>query len=53
MWLILQQDKPDDFVCSTGVSHTVKELVEYVFGSLDLQWQKYVKQDKKVIRKIT
>jgi GDPmannose 4,6-dehydratase len=36
MWLILQQDKPDDFVCSTGVSHTVEELVNYVFSKLGL-----------------
>ena len=32
MWLILQQDEADDFVCATGVSHSVKDLVEYVFG---------------------
>tara|TARA_R110002020_G_scaffold140179_3_gene311498 strand:+ start:1443 stop:2426 length:984 start_codon:yes stop_codon:yes gene_type:complete len=50
MWLMLQQDKPDDFVCSTGISHTVKDLVEYVFGALDLDWGKYVKQDKKYLR---
>ena len=50
MWLMLQQDKPDDFVCSTGVSHTVKDLVEYVFDKLDLDWRKYVKQNKKYLR---
>tara|TARA_R100000005_G_C4991193_1_gene198584 strand:- start:1048 stop:2016 length:969 start_codon:yes stop_codon:yes gene_type:complete len=50
MWLMLQQDKPDDFVCSTGVSHTVKDLVEYVFGKLDLDWKEYVKQNKKYLR---
>jgi GDPmannose 4,6-dehydratase len=50
MWLILQEDKPDDFVCSTGTSHTVKDLVEYVFSQLDLDWKKYVKQDKKYYR---
>jgi GDPmannose 4,6-dehydratase len=50
MWLILQQDKPDDFVCSTGVSHSVKELCEYVFGKLDLDWKLYVKQDEKFLR---
>jgi len=50
MWLILQQDKPDDFVCSTGVSHTVKELVEYVFKSLGLNWKEYIKIDKKYYR---
>jgi GDPmannose 4,6-dehydratase len=36
MWLILQQDKPDDFVCATGISHTVRELVDYVFSKLGL-----------------
>jgi GDPmannose 4,6-dehydratase len=50
MWLILQQDKPDDFVCSTGVSHTVKDLVEYVFNKLDLDWTKYVTVDEKYLR---
>ena len=50
MWLILQQDEPDDFVCSTGVSHTVRDLVEYVFNKLDLNWKDYVGQDKKYFR---
>jgi GDPmannose 4,6-dehydratase len=50
MWLILQQDKPDDFVCSTGVSHTVKDLVGYVFKKLDLDWTKYVTVDEKYLR---
>ena len=50
MWLILQHDKPDDFVCSTGISHTVKDLVEYTFGKLDLDWKKYISQDKKYFR---
>ena len=50
MWLMLQQDEPNDFVCSTGVSHTVKDLVKYVFGKLDLDWKEYVKQNKKYLR---
>ena len=50
MWLILQQDKPDDFVCSTGVSHSVQDLCEYVFGKLELNWKEYVKQDEKFLR---
>ena len=50
MWLMLQQDKPDDFVCSTGVSHTVQDLVEYVFNSLELDWKKYIKTDKRFLR---
>lgn len=50
MWLILQQDNPDDFVCSTGVSHSVKQLVEYVFKKLNLDWEMYVKIDQKFYR---
>jgi len=50
MWEILQLDKSDDFVCSTGVSHSVKELVNYVFTKLDLNWSDYVKQDEKFLR---
>jgi len=50
MWLMLQQSKPNDFVCSTGISHTVKDIVEYVFGKLELDWKKYIKQDKKFYR---
>ena len=42
MWLMLQQSKPNDFVCSTGISHTVKDLVEYVFGKLELDWKDYL-----------
>jgi GDPmannose 4,6-dehydratase len=50
MWMILQQDKADDFVCSTGISHSVKDLVEYTFNKLDLDWKEYVKQDEKYLR---
>lgn len=50
MWEILQLDKPDDFVCATGISHSVKELVNYVFTRLGLNWSEYVKQDEKFLR---
>jgi GDPmannose 4,6-dehydratase len=50
MWLMLQQDKPDNFVCSTGVSHSVEDLVAYTFGKLDLDWKQYVTQDPKFLR---
>jgi len=50
MWEILQLDEPDDFVCSTGISHSVKELVNYVFTRLSLNWSEYVKQDEKFLR---
>jgi GDPmannose 4,6-dehydratase len=42
MWLMLQTDNPDDYVCSTGVSHSVKELCDYVFKKLDLNYKNYV-----------
>jgi len=50
MWMILQQENPDDFVCSTGISHSVRELCDYVFSYLGLDWKKYVKQDEKFLR---
>jgi len=50
MWEILQLDKPDDFVCATGVSHSVRELVNYVFTRLGLHWSEYIKQDEKFLR---
>jgi len=50
MWMILQQPNSGDFVCSTGISHSVKDLVEYVFGRLDLDWREYVTVDEKYLR---
>jgi len=50
MWIILQQEKPDDFVCATGISHSVGDMVEYVFGKLGMDWTKYVKKDPKYFR---
>ena len=50
MWMILQLDKPDDFVCSTGISHSVLDLCEYVFSRLDLEWHKYIAADAKFFR---
>ena len=50
MWMILQQDKPDNFVCATGISHSVQDLVEYTFNKLDLDWTQYVKTDAKYLR---
>jgi len=42
MWLMLQQEEPDDYVIATGETHTVRELLALAFGYLDLDWQKYV-----------
>jgi GDPmannose 4,6-dehydratase len=45
MWLMLQQDTPEDFVIGTGESHSVKEFVELAFGMADLNWKDFVKID--------
>ncbi|AIC96101.1 GDP-mannose 4,6-dehydratase [Shouchella lehensis] len=50
MWLMLQQEKPDDFVISTGETHTVEELVQIAFDYVDLDWKEYVVIDKKFVR---
>tara|TARA_R110001592_G_scaffold103853_1_gene292370 strand:+ start:13319 stop:14314 length:996 start_codon:yes stop_codon:yes gene_type:complete len=50
MWLMLQTDEPDDYVCSTGVSHSVRDLCFYTFKSLGLKWQEHVKVDSKFLR---
>ena len=50
MWLMMQQDKPDDFVIATGETHTVREFVQEAFGHLGLDWEKYVKVDEKFLR---
>jgi GDPmannose 4,6-dehydratase len=50
MWMMLQHDSPDDFVISTGETHSVKELVEIAFSRLDLDYSKYVTLDKRFMR---
>lgn len=50
MWMLLQEKEPGDFVCATGVSHTVQDLVEYVFGRLDLDWNKFVSVNPRYLR---
>jgi GDPmannose 4,6-dehydratase len=50
MWLMLQQEKPDDFVIATGETHSVREFVEKVFQRLDLDYQKHVVIDPKYFR---
>lgn len=50
MWLMLQQDSPGDYVCSTGISHSVQELVEYVFSKLELDWKEYVTTEERYLR---
>lgn len=50
MWLMLQQDTPEDFVIATNETHTVREFVELAFARCDLDWQKYVKMDERFCR---
>jgi GDPmannose 4,6-dehydratase len=50
MWQMLQQEKPDDYVIATGISHSVKELIEIAFGRVGLEWQKYVHPDPALLR---
>lgn len=50
MWLMLQQETPDDFVVATGETHSVQEFVEEAFGYVDLDWQRHVKQDPRFYR---
>jgi GDPmannose 4,6-dehydratase len=50
MWLMLQQSRPDDYVIATGVSHSVRELVEIAFARAGLDWRKHVYQDPALLR---
>jgi GDPmannose 4,6-dehydratase len=50
MWLMLQQREPDDFVVATGVSHSVRQLVEIAFGCAGLDWRRHVTTDPKLVR---
>ena len=50
MWRILQLEEADDFVCATGTSHSVRQLCEYVFNKLELNYEDYVKLDMKFLR---
>ncbi|MBN2081710.1 GDP-mannose 4,6-dehydratase [bacterium] len=50
MWLMLNQDAPEDYVIATGVNHTVRELCEAAFGALDLDWSKHIEIDERFLR---
>jgi GDPmannose 4,6-dehydratase len=50
MWMMLQQDRPDDYVVATGETHSVKELVELAFAAADLDWEKHVVIDERFLR---
>jgi GDPmannose 4,6-dehydratase len=50
MWLMLQQERADDYVIATGESHSVRELVEVAFGHAGLEWERHVRLDPKILR---
>src|SRR5205085_11516876 len=50
MWLMLQQDQPDDFVVATGKTHSVRELVEIAFGHVRRNWEVHVVMDPSLVR---
>jgi GDPmannose 4,6-dehydratase len=50
MWLMLQQDTPDDYVVATGKTHTVERLLEVAFNCVDLDWKNYAVQDPRFMR---
>ena len=50
MWKMLQQEKPDDYIIATGEPHTLKEVLDEVFGYLDLDWHNYVEIDPRYFR---
>ncbi len=50
MWLMLQQDRPDDFVIATGETFSIRDFLEFSFGYLDLDWQKYIEIDPRYLR---
>jgi GDPmannose 4,6-dehydratase len=50
MWLMLQQNEPEDFVIATGISHSVQDLIQAAFDHLGLDWEEYVKIDPKLLR---
>ena len=52
MWLMLQQDDPDDYVVATGEAHSVREFLEEAFGAVGLDYKKYVRVDKRFFRPI-
>ena len=50
MWLMLQQEDPDDYVIATGVTHSVREFLDLAFGYVNLNWQDYVDFDERYLR---
>ena len=52
MWLMLQQDKPSDYVIATGIEHSVKDILDIAFSYVNLDWHDYVKIDQSLMRRV-
>jgi GDPmannose 4,6-dehydratase len=50
MWLMLQQERPEDYVIATGETHSVREFLQEAFGCVDLDWREYVEIDPRYFR---
>jgi GDPmannose 4,6-dehydratase len=50
MWMMVQQDEPDDYVVATGETHSIRELCELAFTHVDLKWEDYVRIDERFLR---
>jgi GDPmannose 4,6-dehydratase len=50
MWLMLQHDRPDDFVIATGETFSIRDFLDFSFGHLDLDWQKFIELDARYLR---
>jgi GDPmannose 4,6-dehydratase len=50
MWMMLQQDEPDDYVIATGETHSVREFLDHAFGHVNMDWKKFVKMDPRYYR---
>ena len=50
MWLMMQEDQPDDFVVATGTKYSIRDFLGFAFGHVDLDWEKYVEVDPRFIR---
>ena len=49
---MLQQEKPSDYVIATGIEHSVKDILDIAFGTLDLDWHDFVKIDQSLMRRV-
>jgi GDPmannose 4,6-dehydratase len=52
IWMILQQDRPDDYILATGKTHSIREFLDVAFSHVGLRWEEYVESDPGLVRKI-